>query len=314
VRGSKYDVRTLEHLAAIAEREDKNIAEIVVERERMLASGEGGEIGEEKILDFMRENWELMKRSIEKGMTGQNYGELTKSLAEKLATLQEEKNFENFEHIKTYAYAVAVGLVNASGGRIVSCPTAGSAGIVPAVAYSLLKEGFEEEKIVKSLFTAGMICLIVKSKASVSGAQHGCQAECGVARAMAAALETEVRGGKPYQVINAVGHALRESLGLPCDPIGGLVEVPCIWRNGACALAARNDALVALNGIETIPSPDEILEVMDNVGKDLSDKYKEGKIGEYGLAATTTAMKLMGELKRTSNRYLIPYKHLSAEY
>lgn len=304
LRRSKFNVNTLDELAKLSESEGKRISRIVIEREKLLVGKD-----EQDILNFMRENWRLMKRNIQEGLKGEYYGELTLDIAQLLSTFYKDSFFAERQ---TYAYALAVALVNASIGRIVTSPTAGSAGILPAVAYTLYKEGFPESDIVESLFTAGIICLLIKSKASVSGAQHGCQAECGVARAMAAALETELRGGKPFQIINAVGHAIKESLGLPCDPIGGLVEIPCILRNGACAVAAHNDAAIALAGFKVCPTPDEILNVMDKVGKDMKIKYKETGLG--GIARTGTAMEMMKNLKRTSHRYGIPYMRTRMSY
>jgi L-serine dehydratase len=151
-----------------------------------------------------------------------------------------------------------------------------------------------------------MIALIIKAKVSVSGAQHGCEAECGVGRAMAAAMETEVKKGDPTMVINAVSRAIIQSLGLPCDPVGGLVEIPCIERNGVYAAAAHTDAAMSLAGFQTIP-PEEVLKVMDEVGKDLNEKYKEGKIGPCGLAGTQTGLLIFDNLKKNSLRYKIPY-------
>lgn len=300
LQSSKYNVRSLKELASLAESEGKKISDIAIEREKILTNKTS-----EKLLEYMQENWKTMKKGIEEGLSGKLSGELTQDIALKMQTLF-NLNKVPFDYIKPYSYAIAVSLVNASIGRVVSCPTGGSAGIVPGVAYNLYKEGVaSDDDIVNSLFTAGIICLIIKSKASVSGAQHGCQAECGVARAMAAALETEILGGAPSQVINAVGYAIEGSLGLICDPIGGLVEIPCIIRNGMYAIAAIGDVGIALSDINLAPLPDEIIAVLDEVGRDMNAKYKE--TGKGGLAATKSGKKEVENLKNKSKRYLIPY-------
>lgn len=302
LEGSEYDVMTLEDLAKLAEKKKTTIAEIVLEREELLLQTKKAEV-----LDFMRQNWNLMKKNMDEGLKGETFGELTEEVAKKLPTFVRSSPYK-FRDLSGRAMAVV--LVGTSIGRIVSCPTAGAAGIVPAVAYDIFKETpneISEDDIINSLFTAGMICLVIKAKVSVSGAQHGCQAECGTGRAMAAGLETELKGGSPGAVINSVARAMIESFGLTCDPMAGLVEIPCVARNAACAVAARYDAAMSLANFDTI-NPEEVLKVMDEVGGDMSDKYKENKIGLFGLAGTPTAMRIMEKLKTTSNRYRIPYK------
>ncbi|HPY19928.1 MAG TPA: L-serine ammonia-lyase, iron-sulfur-dependent, subunit alpha, partial [Polyangiaceae bacterium] len=191
----------------------------------------------------------------------------------------------------TAAYALAVSEVNANMGRIVATPTAGSAGILPAVLVHALDSGrFSREQIVLSMFTASAIGLVIANRASISGAAGGCQAEVGSATAMAAGTLVELAGGTPQQVGNAVGIALKNSLGLVCDPVAGLVEIPCILRNGLHAIAAQAAADMALAGVVSLIPPDEVIHVMHEVGQHMPESLRETGIG--GLAGTPTGQKL----------------------
>jgi L-serine dehydratase len=182
--------------------------------------------------------------------------------------------------------AMAVNEENASGGRIVTAPTNGAAGIVPAVLYYALTyvPGLErDDAVVRFLLTAGAIGSIYKERASISGAEVGCQGEVGSAASMAAAGLAEVLGGTPAQVENAAEIAMEHNLGLTCDPIGGLVQIPCIERNAIAANKAINAARMALrgDGIHHV-SLDQVVETMRQTGADMSSKYKETAMG--GLA------------------------------
>jgi L-serine dehydratase len=183
-------------------------------------------------------------------------------------------------------WAMAVNEENASGGRVVTAPTNGAAGIIPAVlAYALhYVDGLDrDEAIVRFLLTAGAIGSIYKERASISGAEVGCQGEVGSAASMAAAGLAEVLGGTPEQVENAAEIAMEHNLGLTCDPIGGLVQIPCIERNAIAANKAVNAARMALrgDGVHHV-SLDQVVETMRQTGADMSTKYKETAMG--GLA------------------------------
>jgi L-serine dehydratase len=184
-------------------------------------------------------------------------------------------------------YALAVNEENAAGGRVVTAPTNGAAGIVPAVLHYYVKfvPGADDSGVVDFLLTAGAIGSLFKMNASISGAEVGCQGEVGSACAMAAAGLAEVMGGSPSQVENAAEIALEHNLGLTCDPIGGLVQVPCIERNAMAAMKAINAARLALRGDGThLVSLDQAIATMRDTGRDMSDKYKETARG--GLAVT----------------------------
>ena len=182
-------------------------------------------------------------------------------------------------------YALAVNEENASGGRIVTAPTNGAAGIVPAVLhyYSRFVSGATEEGVIRFLLTAGAIGILYKENASISGAEVGCQGEVGVACSMAAGALAEVMGGSPEQVENAAEIGMEHNLGLTCDPVGGLVQVPCIERNAMASIKAINAARMALRGDgKHFVSLDKVIKTMRETGADMQDKYKETARG--GLA------------------------------
>jgi len=182
-------------------------------------------------------------------------------------------------------YALAVNEENAAGGRVVTAPTNGAAGILPAVAHYYWRfcPGATEEGIVRFLLTAGAIGVLYKENASISGAEVGCQGEVGSACSMAAGALCEVLGGTPEQVENAAEIAMEHNLGLTCDPVGGLVQVPCIERNAMASIKAINAARMALAGDgKHFVSLDKVIKTMRDTGRDMKDKYKETARG--GLA------------------------------
>ncbi len=182
-------------------------------------------------------------------------------------------------------YALAVNEENAAGGRVVTAPTNGAAGIIPAVLhyYTRFVPGAGDDGVVRFLLTAAAIGVLYKENASISGAEVGCQGEVGSACSMAAAGLAEVMGGRPEQVENAAEIAMEHNLGLTCDPIGGLVQVPCIERNAMAAIKAINASRMALRGDgEHFVSLDKVIRTMRDTGRDMKDKYKETARG--GLA------------------------------
>ena len=191
--------------------------------------------------------------------------------------------------------ALKTGECNACMKCIVAAPTAGASGVLPAVLLPLQKkEGFNDEKMITALFVAGGFGQIIASKASISGAEGGCQAEIGSASGMAAAAIVSLMGGTAYQMEQACSMALSNMLGLVCDPVGGLVEVPCVWRNVAGATNALTSAQMALSNI-SFPIPcDEVIEAMRSVGDALPSSLRE--TGKGGLAATVTGKKIATEV------------------
>lgn len=197
--------------------------------------------------------------------------------------------------LKAMAYAVATGETNSAMGRIVAFPTAGGAGVVPGVVLAAAEEWkLSEEKLLRGLLVASAVGKIIAEGATLSAAAAGCQAEVGAAVAMGAAAVTEMRGGTPEQAFNAAALALKSYLGLVCDPLGGLVAVPCIKRNmlGASAAFTASDAAIA--GVESFIPFDEVVQAMNNVAKIMSPKLRETALG--GLAVTKTGLRIRKKL------------------
>jgi L-serine dehydratase len=192
------------------------------------------------------------------------------------------------------ARALAVQEVNAAMGVIVAAPTAGGAGVLPAVLTGLADaQKLDDDALVDALATAGLIGAVVAERASLSGAEGGCQAETGAAAAMAAGAATEMLGGTPTQVVNAVALAQQGTLGLVCDPLGGLVELPCVFRNATGAAIALAAIEMALAGITFAIPADEVIDTMGEIGRDMDVRYRETAGG--GLAATPTGRRLARE-------------------
>lgn len=190
--------------------------------------------------------------------------------------------------------ALAVQEVNAAMGVIVAAPTAGGAGVLPAVLLGIARQKqFDDAKLVDALATAGLIGAVVAHRASLSGAEGGCQAETGAAAGMAAGAATEMLGGSPSQVGHAVALAQQGTLGLVCDPLGGLVELPCVFRNATGAAIALAAIEMAMAGIEFAIPADEVIDTMGEIGREMDVRYRETAGG--GLAATPTGRRLAKE-------------------
>lgn len=192
------------------------------------------------------------------------------------------------------ARALAVQEVNAAMGVIVAAPTAGGAGVLPAVLTGLARDrSIPDEKVIDALATAGLIGAVVAERASLSGAEGGCQAETGAAAGMAAGAATEMLGGTPSQAGHAVALTMQGTLGLVCDPLGGLVELPCVFRNATGAALALAGIEMALSGIQFAIPVDEVIDVMGEIGRNMDVRYRETAGG--GLAATPTGRRLAKE-------------------
>lgn len=180
--------------------------------------------------------------------------------------------------------ALAVAECNACMGRIVAAPTAGACGILPGVLLAIQQErGFSDEEVARVMFTAAAVGQVIANRASISGAEGGCQAECGSAAAMAAAALVELMGGTPEQAANALCFALMSMLGLVCDPVGGLVEIPCVYRNATGASVAIVSADMAIANVRCPIPADEMIDAMGKVGKQMPASLRE--TGEGGCAA-----------------------------
>ncbi len=241
-----------------------------------------------EIWDYLRQVWKAMRESVERGLAHEGRLPGPLNLRRKAASyLVKAEGFKDNLRSRglTFAYALAVSEENASGGVIVTAPTCGSSGVVPGALYHLWKSrGFEEVKMLRALATAGLIGNIVKHNASISGAEVGCQGEVGVACAMAAAAACQLFGGSPAQIEYAAEMGLEHHLGMTCDPVCGLVQIPCIERNAYAAARALDANIYSTftDGRHRV-SFDKLIKVMKQTGHDLPSLYKE--TGTGGLAA-----------------------------
>ena len=283
----KYD--SIADLIAEAQKRGKNISDIVIEEQ-----AEACETTEEKMYERMLNSFKIMQMSIENGMEKdtRSVSGLTGGSAWKMK--QRVDSGENIcGHVfgEAMSMALAVAETNACMGKIVAAPTAGSCGIMPATNVSVMNEKkIPVKKVVMSLFTSSAIGLVIAHKASIAGAEGGCQAECGAASAMAACALVEMCGGTPEMVGNACAIALKNILGLVCDPVAGLVEIPCIKRNAMGTANAFTAAELSLAGISSAIPADEVIWAMKKVGDSMASNLKE--TGEGGLAATPTGKAL----------------------
>ncbi|MGX7059975.1 L-serine ammonia-lyase, iron-sulfur-dependent, subunit alpha [Vagococcus humatus] len=283
--------QTIEELLKLA-KEYGSISEAMIQTE-MAASGDD----RETILEKMRRNKAVMFQSIEQGVAGvTSVTGLTGGDATRLNTYLDTHEFLSGHHIlKAVRNAVAVNEVNAKMGLICANPTAGSAGVAAGVLSAATEQlNLTEEQQLNFLFTAGAFGLIIANTASISGAAGGCQAEIGSASAMASAALVEAAGGTPEQSAEAIAITLKNMMGLICDPVAGLVEVPCVKRNALGASQAYISADMALAGIKSVIPADEVVVAMGRVGKQMPTIFKE--TAEGGLAMTPTAQKITQDI------------------
>ena len=257
---------------------------------------------EERLLAQMEESLQVMEKAVESGMDPElrSTSGLTGGDAWKMMKYGKTGGMTGSFMTGAMARALAVSEYNAAMGKIVAAPTAGSCGIMPGCLVSVMKErGIAREKILRGMFTAAGFGMVIAKRASVSGAQGGCQAECGSAAAMTAAALTEIMGGTPQQAADACAMALKNQLGLVCDPVAGLVEIPCIKRNVAGIMIAFSSADMALAGIVSKIPADEVVDAMKEVGDSLPCALKETAQG--GLANTPTARRMRESVFDTQN-------------
>ena len=241
----------------------------------------------EQIWDYLREVWKAMQESVERGLNNEGVLQGPLHLSRKAATYYVKVSGYK-PNLQTrglvFSYALAVSEENASGGTVVTAPTCGSSGVLPAVLYHISRgHNFSEKRILHALATAGIFGNVVKKNASISGAEVGCQGEVGVACAMASAATCQLFGGTPSQIEYAAEMGLEHHLGMTCDPVCGLVQIPCIERNAMAAARALDANLYASfsDGYHRV-SFDEVVQVMKKTGHDLPSLYKETSAG--GLA------------------------------
>ena len=273
---SVYDLKDMNQLLSWCRNTGRHIWEMVEEVEGSV------------VFDYLEEVWKVMQEALQRGL--EKEGVLPGGLGiPRKAPSYFVKSLSYTESVKKrtqlFSYALAVAEENASGGRIVTAPTCGSCGVIPAVLYYLKQyHNFSEIRILRALATAGLIGAIVKKNASISGAEVGCQGEIGTACAMASGATVQLFGGSPAQIEYAAEMGLEHHLGLTCDPVGGLVQVPCIERNAFAASRALDaDAFAILSdGIHRI-SFDKVVKTMLCTGHDLPALYRETSTGGLAL-------------------------------
>lgn len=270
-----------------------SIAEVVLQTEMELTGA-----SREQVYAKILQRWDVMKYSAQKAITSPQEmpGNLIKGQAMRQNAYSEKAGYAGAFLNRVMALAMSSSEVNASMGRICAAPTAGACGVLPAVLVALTenKENPEED-ICKALLVASGIGAVATQNATVSGAEGGCQAECGVAAAMAAGAAVALADGLPEMVGEAVAITLVNCMGLVCDPVAGLVQLPCSFRNASQAVSALISADMALAGQSAIVPADEMIEAMYRVGKKLPTELKETALG--GMAVTPTGKRIRKKLK-----------------
>jgi L-serine dehydratase len=259
---------------------------------RLFLTDQAAELGisEEEVLQRLRESWAVMRAAAAGGLefATRTYSGLSGGDGVRLRQYaQAGSALSGTLGIKALTYAVAIAEHNAAMGKIVAAPTAGACGILPGALMAMQEvRDLDEEMAVLGLVTAGAIGLVIATEASISGAEGGCQAECGTAAAMAAAALVEMAGGSPEMAAQASAIAIKNHLGLVCDPVAGLVEAPCVKRNAGGVISAIAAADMALAGIKSVIPVDEVIAAMREVGAAIPCTLRETAQG--GLAVTPT--------------------------
>ncbi|MBV7505331.1 L-serine ammonia-lyase, iron-sulfur-dependent, subunit alpha [Bacillus sp. sid0103] len=278
-------IQSMKELIEACEREQKTIGEIML----MMEIEKSGR-DQETIISIMEERLIKMKEAVDSGIkdastapSGISGGDAVKMYD----YVHQGKSLSGNYVSNAMSFSLATSESNARMGVIVATPTAGAAGILPGVLFSLHKnDGTPYKDLVMGLFTASMLGFVIANRSFISGAAGGCQAEVGSATAMAAGTIVELKGGTPQQAVNATAIAMKSLLGLVCDPVAGLVEVPCIKRNVIGTSIAFSAADMSLAGIESRIPCDEVIEAMYRIGKDMPRTLRETALG--GLAITET--------------------------
>ena len=284
----KY-ISTFSELLIACSQKKKTIYELAQEKEVALLG-----ISENEIREKVKKTLTAMKEAINTGLKS-NEKSISKQCGDDCEKLQKRLKNHNsllgelFQKISTYALATIE--ENLRMGKIVACPTAGSCAIVPSVLIAISEElDISEDDQINALITAGEIGSIVQNKVALAGAVAGCQAECGVAAAMSAGALTQSLGGSQKQIIHAVALALKNILGLTCDPVAGLVEIPCVKRNVFLAIHSVTAAELAMAGIESKIPADEVVDALAQTGQLMSPLLKESS--QAGLAKTKSALRI----------------------
>lgn len=278
-----------EELLEICKEENISLSEYAIRYEM-----ENRDISREELFEKMKKNLAVMRQSAETGMEKEVFSVtgLIGGDAYKLRKyLEKGESLTGDTMIMAMAMALSSSEVNASMGRIVACPTAGSCGILPAVILTAAKKlNKNEEEIIKALFASSAVGVIIGMNATMAGAEGGCQAECGSAAAMGAAAVVEMMGGTPKMSLDAAAIVFKNILGLVCDPVAGLVEIPCAKRNSSGAISALCTADLVMAGVDSKIPFDDALAAMYKVGKSLPESLRETALG--GVAITKAGLEL----------------------
>src|SRR5882762_6619869 len=245
----------------------------------------------EQILEGLAHAWDVMKDAVRTGLEEDmtSRSGMINNGAKKVYRYPKAVLSKEFQNL--ISRALAAKEVNSCMGRVVAAPTAGASGIMPGVLYTLQEiHQIKDEKILEAMILAAGIALIIEQKASISGAVGGCQAETGTAAAMGSGAIVFCLGGTTDQIFNAVAITIQCMLGLVCDPVAGLVEVPCVVRNASAAAIANSSAQIALADVSSVIPVDEVIAAMGEIGASMETRYKETALG--GLAATPTAQRI----------------------
>ena len=283
----KWDFKNAEELLKLCHKKDMPVSEVMIRREMQL-----GEIRREAIMDRIDANLRVMNTAVDKPISepSKSMGGLLGGEAKKLNSLDESKAICGPAIHRAIINALAVAETNASMGVIVATPTAGSAGVLPAVLLSMYESyDVSIDAMRRGLINAGAIGYIITRNGSVAGAEAGCQAEVGSASAMAASALVEMLGGTPEQCCHAASIALSNLLGLACDPVRGLVEVPCQTRNAIGAVGAYTAAELALAGVGPRIPLDEMIQITYDVGRALPESIRETAKGGCAVAPSLCA-------------------------
>lgn len=287
------EIQTMKELNEACQREEKSIGEIML----MMEAEKSGR-DQQTIISMMEERLIKMKEAVDNGIKDATTAPSGISGGDALKMndyVQQGKSLSGSYISNAMSFSLATSESNARMGVIVATPTAGAAGILPGVLFSLHKnDGTPYKDLVMGLFTASMLGLVIANRSFISGAAGGCQAEVGSATAMAAGTIVELKGGTPLQAVNATAIAMKSLLGLVCDPVAGLVEVPCIKRNVIGTSIAFSAADMSLAGIESRIPCDEVIEAMYKVGNDMPRTLRETALG--GLAMTETGKQVKERL------------------
>lgn len=290
----KISFTRIDEMIAIANSLQKPLSSVILEFEAQRSDRPQNEIW-----SAMKTNLEVMRVAVKEGLsqTGKSFSGLVGGDANRLINkINNAQLLTGSTSARAAAYALAVSEVNAAMGKVVACPTAGSCGILPG---ALLAAGetleASDDDLVRGLFTAAGIGMVIAENASIAGAIGGCQAECGAAAAMAAGAVADIAGGTPEQVSHALALALKNLLGLVCDPVAGLVEIPCVKRNAFGAAHALLAAEMALAGIESVIPGDEVISAMHQISLTMPRALRE--TSEGGLAKTPTAINITNRLQ-----------------